>query len=153
MQTLLGFALVALIILHMGCSTPATLESKPINMSLNAINSAVESALSMGIRGYSENHREVYSKPFQIVQSPEISKRGYHDRGIAKVLILGDQRPYTIEVHVAIERGKKTSDGDAVNYKLVRYDQELGQKLLSSILDSLHKRNQDKNLIDDFKSF
>jgi hypothetical protein len=55
---------------------------------LAVVSSAVEKALSMGIERYSENHREFYSRPFLVKQSPEIMSSGLRERGRAKVVVL-----------------------------------------------------------------
>ena len=135
-----------------GC-TSATLESEPLSYSLAAINKGVEIGMSMGIQGYSENHREYYSKPFQVIQPEAVMNAGYKDRGIAKVVVLGDSRPYTIEVEVHIERGKFNRGYLVGEYQFVRYDKSLAQKLLRQILTDVEHGDQDKNFIDDFRSF
>jgi hypothetical protein len=135
-----------------GCATHFQ-SSDPISFPLPTIYSAVESCLSMGIQGYSENRREITSRPFIVSQNPKAHKAGYHERGRATVTILGEARPYTIETRVAIERSEDPGDPNESEYKTIRYDEGLANKLLRNILQTLDKNNRDKNVIDDFRSF
>jgi hypothetical protein len=107
----------------------------------------------MGIQGYSENRREITSRPFIVSQNGKSKKAGLHERGRATVTILGEARPYTIETKVAIERSEEPGDPNETGYKTIRYDQGLATKLLRNILSTLDKNNRDKNVIDDFRSF
>src|SRR5476649_2870195 len=95
----------------------ASVSASTLDYSLANIYTAVEHTLSMGIQKNSENHREFYSRPFLVMQESESKKEGYHDRGVARVLVLGYERPYTIEAEVSIERtatsgGKKKQEAE-----------------------------------------
>lgn len=135
-----------------GCQT-TYVESHDMNIPIAVLDQAVETALSMGVAGYSENHREFYSRPFQVLQSDEAKARGFRERGLAKVTILGDSRPYTIESEVKIEHAKILPDQGAMKYYFARYDKRLAERLLGSVLNSVNHRERDKNVIDDFQSF
>lgn len=125
-----------------------------VNYSLSGINAAIEKELTMGIQGYSENHREYYSKPFVIKQSDQDKKEGYRRRGRAKVVVLGDQRPYTIEADVWIERARVNKKGEmSSEYEVLSHDKRLARLLLKNILASIERRDQDRNFIDDFRPF
>ena len=130
-------------------------KSAVANHSLSSIFGAVESAMTMGIQNYSENHREFYSKPFLISQDESLRKAGFRDRGVAKVFVLGDERPYTIETEVIIQRGKleKNLRDKDIQYEFLRYDKLLAQRLLGNIISILERRDGNKNLIDDFRPF
>jgi len=134
--------------IFVACSTG--MQSTESSAPLNAINAAIESNLSMGIQSYSENRREITSRPFIVQQSSEAKKNGHHERGRAKVTILGAERPYTLEVTVAIEASNGNGDDD---YEITRYDERLATKLLKDILATIKKYGRSKNVIDDFRSF
>jgi hypothetical protein len=136
-----------------GCST--TPSAPTGDYSLVAINSAIETAMSMGIKGYSPNHREFYSRPFVVPQPKEAKAEGFHERGVAKIVILGAERPYTIESEVRIERAYTPvgEDPAKVRYELERYDKRLGKKLLDEVFRLLERRERDRNIIDDFRPF
>ncbi len=138
----------SLCLITLGCSTMQS--SEPTNYALTSIFSAIEKAMSMGIQGYSQNHREFYSRPFLVKQDEKVMKSGLRERGIAKVVVLGESRPYTIETQVVVERNRA---GDASDYSKDRYDHRLAKKLLTSILSILDKREHNKNAIDDFRPF
>ncbi len=122
--------------------------------SLSNIYAAIEKAMSMGIQKYSENKRVIYSRPFVVNQNDQARKSGYRERGIAKVWVLGDIRPYSIETEVTIERAKVTVQNIGKElYEPVRSDRELARKLLNSILAQLNKRENNRNIIDDFRPF
>jgi hypothetical protein len=141
-----------LVLSLLACSSAQ--KATEVNHSLNAINAAIEKELSMGIQGTSENRREYYSKPFLVKQSDEAQLDGLRERGLAKVYVLGDRRPYTVEVEVSIERAKVPKNGNEkdLEYSFLRYDKGLAKKLLRNILNTL-ERAENKNFIDDFRPF
>jgi hypothetical protein len=147
MSKVLG--LVCFLAILQGCSS-GTLSSEPLNSPLNEIYAAVEASLTMGIQSYSENRREITTRPFIVNQSSEAKKHGQRERGRAKVTILGNERPYTVEVVVTIEVAEKGSENE---YTTSRYDKGLANTLLRNILATIQKYGRDKNVIDDFRSF
>jgi hypothetical protein len=147
-----ALVLVLFLAFLQGCST-GTATSEPMNEPLNAVYASVESNLTMGIQSYSENRREILSRPFVIKTSTQKKPSKFHDRGRARVIINGSERPYTIETQVYIERASSLSVEDDHAYSIVRYDHRLAAKLLKNILATLKKDTRDKNVIDDFRSF
>jgi len=135
------------------CSSPQKITTKPLNEPLNAITAAINGAMSMGIQSLSENHRTAFSRPFLVKQSDEAMKKGFRERGRAKVTILGDERPYTLEVEVVIERGKVIKGQTDANYTFERYDKRLANRLLKDIFNGLHQALRERNVIDDFQPF
>ena len=69
-------------------------------------------------------------------------------RHYAKIYVLGDRRPYTIEVQVLRQRrsgpGEYYSDGS---------DERIAKVVAKVIQDNLNKRPEDLNIIDDFRVF
>lgn len=147
-----ALGLICFLIFMGGCST-GTQSSDSIEKPLAAIYSAVEANLTMGIQSYSENRREITSRPFIVRQSDKAKHLKLHERGRAKVTILGMERPYTIETEVAIEISEGAGDPDNSEYTVTRYDKGLATKLLRNILNTLDKSERNKNVIDDFRSF
>ena len=125
------------------------------NYALTAIFAAIENEMTMGIQGYSENHREFYSRYFLVKQDEHARDDGFRERGQAKVYVLGDSRPYSIEAVVTIERttSPKTTSMKNAEYSIHRYDKRLAKKLLMNIMNTLERRDRSQNLIDDFKPF
>ncbi len=125
------------------------------NFALTSIFAAIENEMTMGIQGYSENHREFYSRYFLVKQDEQARERGYRERGQAKVYVLGDSRPYNIEAVVTIERTvlAKNASSNNAEYSFERHDKRLAKKLLTNIMNTLERRDRSQNLIDDFKPF
>ena len=144
-----ALVLVGVLAFLFGCSR-GTISSDPLDHSLNQVYWAVESSMSMGIQKYSENKRDITSRPFAVVQSAVAKKKNTHERGRAIVTILGQERPYTLEVVVEIERSEPDNNQE---YSVIRYDEGLANKLLKDILAAIQKADRTKNVIDDFKSF
>ncbi len=137
-----------------GCSSTVT--STEQNYPLTSVYSAIEKALSMGVLSYSENHRDIISRPFLVKQDPSVIKSGLRDRGLAKVTVYGESRPYTFDVQVSIERStakKPQSELRDSDYSFDHYDKRLATRLLNSITSILEKREKSNNFIDDFRSF
>ena len=152
----LGFPRSLLVFLFLSAGCSRGMVSETANYPITSLYTAVERAMSMGVLNYSENHRTLKSRPFLIKQDDDAKKQGLHERGFAEVTILGEQRPYTIEVVVTVERAKrKGPKAELMNddYEYERHDQRLAKKLLNSILTILDKRERDKNIIDDFRPF
>lgn len=70
----------------------------------------------------------------------------------AKVVVLGDRRPYDLEVFVVRERRVATGQGPG-SYETVGNDQRLAKVVMARITESLAKRREDRNFIDDFRVF
>jgi hypothetical protein len=151
---LLGVCLALGGLVLTGCSS--TQQSESQNYALTSIYTAIEKAMGMGIQRYSDNHREFYSRPFLVKQSEDAVKNGYHERGAAKVVVLGAERPYTLESEVSIQRStKKKPKRELKNedYEFERYDKRLANELLKNIISILDKRERGKNAVDDFRPF
>ena len=153
----LGGAIAAGLLALAGCST--TQSNNHVDHPLTAIYSVVTAEMSMGIQRYSENHRIFYSRPFMVNHRQDPTKPKtkprFRERGIAEVSILGDERPYTIEVEVRIERAELRPGvpENKLEYSHQRYDKGLANKLLTNIINHLDKNEAKQNVIDDFRPF
>jgi hypothetical protein len=114
---------------------------------LSVVRGAVLKTLPRGLAFTSENGRTFTSNYF--VPKGDMKADGTHakERARAAVTILGASRPYAIEVKVFLEI--KDEDG----YASDGLDTDLADRLDESIRKELANRRDDRNLIDDFKSF
>jgi hypothetical protein len=133
-----------------GCASPPSgpfAERQTVNASVAGIIRSFDRA-AVGIRGRSANGRELVSK----YHSPSGDGYDYADtkaeRAYAKLKILGERRPYTLQVQYIIE--KRNSKGV---YKLSNYDQEKAEKVLKGVIDYLVTRPEREDFIDDFRPF
>jgi len=132
----------------LGCSTPGSVSMNDVDVSIIELQKVVETVLPVGKRSQSENGREYFSEYF-------ISKNGEFEesaqaaiRSFAHILILGDRKPYNIDVVVVVER--RSSSG---GYVRIKYDQGLARVISRRIQNALHKRRDGRNIIDDFRVF
>ncbi len=104
----------------------------------------------------SGNSREWTSHYFVIDDGHTASKKKNLDhapeRAQAQILIMGDRRPYKLDIVVWVEERQITPDG-MVTYKRVRKDQEVASQLADQIDDFLVKSRDNRDLIDDFRAF
>jgi hypothetical protein len=111
----------------------------------------VMTSMPVGMRTASSNGREISSQYFL----PKA--KGYEDaiskdvRFSAKVIILGAQRPYQLEVYVFREHRKNVQG--RVEYETVGQDLRLANRLKTEIQTRLAQRREDLNIIDDFRVF
>lgn len=99
-------------------------------------------------RAVSGNGRELYSKYYdkkgQPIERMELAK----ERFASHVIILGDRRPYDIEVEVLVE--ERDEDG---RFQVVEKDEDMAHPLADKIKKTLYQSLDSRNLIDDFRSF
>jgi hypothetical protein len=122
-------------------------ERKTVNAPVVGIIKAFDRA-AIGIRGRSANGRELVSK----YHSPNGDGYDYADtkpeRAYSKLKILGERRPYTLQVQYIIE--KRNSAGV---YKTFDYDQAKADKVLKALIEYLVTRPDREDFIDDFRPF
>lgn len=129
-----------------GCSTGEVIGD--VDQSLSGIKRAVKAAMPVGIRSVSENGREYFSE-FFIVKGKKYFPAGKSNESWqAHVLILGDRRPYDIEV-IVTQIARNSEQGISV----LGQDKRLGRRLARDIRRLLSARKTDLNLIDDFRAF
>ena len=136
------------LVLVTGCATRGASSIKNLSISIQELQRVATDALPLGKRGQSQNERELTSEYFIEKDGEYESARGSKIRKYAQILILGDRRPYTIEVTVAVEA--RDAGGE---YSLVKYDQGVARVITRRIQNALHKRREDRNIIDDFRVF
>lgn len=110
------------------------------------------SILPTGQRAVSPNGREMLSRHYVLEGA-----RGYKPAGdateryYATILILGDRRPYDVEITVTLER--RVLRGNQFTYIVEGFDARLAKELERKLRTELTKRREDLNIIDDFRVF
>jgi hypothetical protein len=147
---------VSSLILFSGCASFNTspkyaLLIKDVDWPLQDLSSLVAFELPTGLRSTSENGREFYSKHF-VLDGPKYKPAGDStDRYTATVTVLGDSRPYDIEIFVTHE--KRVLRNSGFDYVEVGHDMTLARELQYKLKQELAKRREDRNIIDDFRVF
>lgn len=139
----------------LGCSSLEILKSTykidHLDVALLDLQKAVASVLPGGLRTTSSNGREFYSRHF-IVDGAKYKPAGdAKERFIAQMTVLGDGRPYTIEILVRHER--RILRGGRHTYEVVGYDYRQAEGLALKVRARLSQRREDTNIIDDFRVF
>jgi len=121
-------------------------EKKRVNASLEGIIKAFDRA-TLGVRGQSANGREIVSR-YQSPNGRNESAATKKNRAYARLLILGERRPYDLQVQFVTEEDQ--GEGD---YQALQTDDEMARKILKKVLDGLASRPDTKDFIDDFRAF
>ena len=135
-----------------GCSTRAII-IKEQNRSLRVIQRIIQTNMPSGVRIVSSNSREYSSDYFAVGKDSHFNPSQSQYRSFAKVIILGDRRPYEISVQVYVEQRvdqNKETNGD---YHIVGTDRKATEKIAKLIEDELDKSRAEMNVIDDFRPF
>ncbi len=129
------------------CATPKGFVIKESYAGLSDIRKMITVAIAKA-RDISENGREIYTDYFdkkgQYVSPADAARLRYY----AHILILGERRPYLVEVRV--QREGRTKSG---NYKDLGMDLQFSQSLGTKLQEMLNKSLDNRNMIDDFKVF
>lgn len=147
--------LIAALALSAGCASLTTpkyaLVIKEVDWPLQDLSSLVAFELPTGLRTTSENGREFYSKHF-VLDGPKYKPAGdATERYTATVTVLGDMRPYTLEIFVTKE--KRVLKQTGFDYVEVGHNMMLARELEYKLRTELAKRREDRNVIDDFRVF
>lgn len=148
--------LIFLLWISCSCST-STVKWDEVNFSLAEIQKATARTLPGGIREISTNEREYLSRYFlpnaKVVQ-PEYAINAPL-RAYAKIVILGDRRPYQINVEVFTERrvGFRNNNREDPIFEHSGQDAALAANLAQKLKGLLIKGRDNRNLIDDFRPF
>ena len=89
-----------------GCNTTKGVFVEDIRKPIAVIHKAVEYAMPGGIRKRSRNNRVFYGHYHSPGKNPKINARRKLTRAHAVVKILGDRRPYRVQVLYLIEKYK-----------------------------------------------
>lgn len=136
-------------LLVVAACTTATVSTAELDYSSSDIQKAIVNTLGVGLQPAESSERIYTSYPFRV----PLGKRGeaVKDddlvRATAKVAVIGDRRPYVIDVTVFVDEKDDTGRWESVGK-----DQRLARQLADQIQDYL-ARHKDKNVIDHFRVF
>ena len=99
-------------------------------------------------RGVAANGRELVSKYYDRTNLQILKMDMVRERRYTRVSILGDRRPYDIQVEVLVE-GR---DSDGTFYEK-DHDDDRAAVLAEKIKQTLNQSRDTRNVIDDFRSF
>lgn len=145
-QNNLVLLLWTLVLLGLSSCThlPPAEKIQNLDRPLLELQKAAANTLPAGLKSVSENNREFFSHPFQFGgKAYELAKPGDSRYLQAHVIVLGDSRPYTVEIRVY----------QVVNNQRVGSDNKLEKRLKNEILADLAKRRENRNVIDTFRPF
>jgi hypothetical protein len=129
-----------------GCqSTGVYLTETPLNLS--ETRKMISTVIGMP-RSVSENGRELLSRYYdskeRFLEKDEFPAHRIYTR----VEIMGDRRPYDIEVDVIIEKREQGNE-----YFVEEHDDHRADIVAQKIQKALHQSRDKRNIIDDFRSF
>lgn len=134
-----------------GTSPGYALRIKNVDWPLQSLCSLVVYELPTGLRTTSPNGREFYSKHF-VLDGPKYKPAGDAlERYTATVTVLGDSRPYDIEIFVTHE--KRVLKETGFDYAEVGHNLMLAREIEYKLKTELAKHREDRNIIDDFRVF
>jgi hypothetical protein len=142
--------LILLMALVLGaCSMRGAVRLEDQRIPLEDIIKTVQNNLPGGLKKFSQNGREHTSNYFARGKDGTFVPAGSSPvRHFAFITILGDRRPYDIEIRVFTEKRASTGQFDQVGQ-----DEGLARVVSRRIDQALHKGREGRNLIDDFKPF
>ena len=133
-----------------GCGSLSSVpyaERDTVNASVVGIVKAFDRA-AIGIRGKSTNGRELVSK-YHLPGGDGYDYAGDKpERAYTKLRILGERRPYTLQIQYIIEK----SDSKGV-YNVIDYDLAKAESILKDLIKYLVTRPGREDFIDDFRPF
>ncbi len=132
-----------------GCATPGSETLENQDRSISELTGIVTAALPGGKANISQNGRTFTSNYF-ITKDGEFEEATEAPvRNKAIIMILGDRRPYDIEVTVIQEKRDRSS----AEYVRIGNSEGLSRVVIRRIQKALHERREDRNIIDDFRVF
>jgi len=129
-----------------GCGSSSGIRIEEENQSLGEIKRALI-AIMGDPRKTSQNQREFTSNYFGRKEDPKFDPNKVKERLYAKFIILGDRRPYDIEITVFVEEKVGRS------YKAIGTDPSVAKSLAKELESRLNQSRDGRNIIDDFRAF
>ena len=126
-----------------------------VNLSFNTVRGIVVRNLPGGLKSESANGRELRSAFYQALRADkfvlldDLKAESVPQRNFMRVTILGDRRPYSIEVAVYSQKQRKGTR----HFSNASLDDDLTTDMVQRIQDSLANRREDGNVIDEFRAF
>lgn len=143
--------LVALLFLASCTHFYKPLQIDEIHYPYGQLRKVATQALPIGLRSTSQNGRELLSQYFVLQKNKYIEAIESPIRYTAKFVLLGERRPYLVEIYVLKE--VRTSSSGRVEYKVVDQDLRIAMRLKKELQALLAQRREDLNIIDDFRVF
>jgi hypothetical protein len=131
-----------------GCSSATKSEITDKKVSLADLQAVAEETLPIGFRKRSQNGRVYSSEYFVMEKGFPVTAGRSDERRYVDILILGDRRPYVVEVKVYVE----TKVAPKV-YRQTGSDQGLARVTLRRFQKNLELKKRDRDVIDDFRVF
>ncbi|MGE3680454.1 MAG: hypothetical protein AB7G93_01930 [Bdellovibrionales bacterium] len=132
-------------------SNPDALRIEDVDRPISEIRAIAARLLPVGQRAISPNGHEILSKHFKMDGTKYVPAADAAERFYAHIVILGDRRPYDIEVFVVHE--KRAARENDYTYARVGVDPKLTSDLEQSLRQELTKRREERNIIDDFRVY
>ncbi len=140
----LSISILSFNLLLLGCASGELI--KNVNRPLRMLQDVASQTAPGGVRHVSTNQRVFTSKYFPPQGAWSKDAENESERAFAQIFILGDRRPYTVEVRAFVE----TKEGG--DYRQTRAP-ELAQRVAQRYQSLLANRRKDRDLIDDFRPF
>lgn len=146
-----AFSFGILIINVVGCAMGGPMLG-PVDKSLVEIRDGIVMALPVKVNFASKDSREYKSVPFVRYGKKIKEASNELQRAYAEIFVRGAERPYTIEVVVAVEEAQ-SPQAIQKDFRVIGYDERIAKIILARLKAHLNKRREDSNLVDDFKVF
>lgn len=141
-----------ILFLGLGCSTfQRSVALREVDRKLVSLQENVRSVLPIGLRATSPNGREYLSKYFVPYRDDYKEADTAPRRWFAQIIVLGDRRPYDIEIYVKRER--RVIKRGTLTYVPDGLDLRIASNLRTKLEEALTQRREDTNIIDDFRAF
>lgn len=118
---------------------------RDMNRSMSDIQTAIRNLY--GVQSKSDNEKILYTPPLKKDPNDTTPEAKMRERVIARIVIMGDRRPYDILVQVYLEH--KVRGG----WVEVGLDEVLSQEFAKEINRELIESRENRNVIDDFRAF
>lgn len=129
-----------------GCATEGVFR-RELPGSASDVRKAIVSVIG-DPKNTSFNGRELTSRYYAKNGAVEDPVKGIKERCFTRVTVLGDRRPFDIQIEVIVE--KKLSDG---NFEAYTTDDALANEIGEKIKKALHQSLDKRNILDDFRAF
>ncbi len=132
--------------LFVGCASGPSIDG--LDMSPGTIQEVIEKNAPLAVRSVSSNGR-VFLSTYFIGNYPMYVEASKKDpRYYAKIVLLGETRPYTVQITVF--REVKFADGA---YRVDGQDERQAREILKRLKQELALRRENRNAIDDLRVF
>lgn len=146
MKILSQLLLLSLMLSIVGCRTGGViLRETPMNVSETR---RIIVAVMGEPRSVSQNGRELLSKYYDKNNKQITNMDMARQRLYTHVTVLGDRRPYDVQVEVLVE--ERSPSG---SFEMTRRDDVKAADVAEKIRQTLNQSRDNRNIIDDFRSF